>query len=481
MSNHAKSVCLFTCFLVATFLITETQAMSPSSGLTATNFVVTNTQDSGFGSLRQAIADANNNPGPNSISFDIPPGDANFVGYQDDGIVGTYDPNLPIVPVGSGHDQDGPLWWRIMVDSGLPAITRDGTSIDGSSQRFNRGDRNPFGPEVEIVRNPAIWVTFGLVLACNESLVQEIIVNNFGVENVSFNGSANRLQGSYVGIEPGGANSTAHMNSSDNNISISGNNNTIGGLAAAEANLVSGNGLIGVFIDGSNNQIVANYIGVNRQVTEVVGGALEAIQIWGGSKNLIAHNVIGGGAITLEFPGAFQTTIRDNYIGTDPSGILNLAGTTYFGAVYVVGTSSNNTIGPDNVIKNHQRGVVIHGSTATNNTITQNAISNNGSEGISLVNGGNSNIQSPVITFVGAGYVAGTAPPQTTIEIFSDSDNQGMIHEGVTQADSQGDFTWYGIPEGPNVTATATDSNGNTSEFSAPYPVYSNWLPLILN
>lgn len=451
--------------------------MSDSLG---TTFTVTNTQDSGPGSLRQAIFDLNATPGPNSIAFNIPSDDPNFVGYQNDSTLGTYDPDLPILPVSGGADPDGPQWWRIVVDSALPAITVDGTLIDGSSQRFNQGDKNPYGPEVEVVRNPTIWITVGLVFNCNAGLIHELIVNNFGEDNLQLNGNDNQLQGSYIGIEPGGANSTTHISSGDNNIRISGDDNTVGGLTTSEANLVSGNGQIGIFIEGDNNQVVANSVGVNRQGTEIVGGALDAIQIWGGSGNLIAHNIIGGGAVTLEFPGAFQTAVHHNYIGTDPSGLFNLAGPTNFGAVYVVGISANNTIGPNNVIRNHQQGVVIHGNTAINNTITQNSISDNGNEGINLVNGGNNNIQSPLITFVGAGCVAGTAPPQSTIEIFSDSGNQGMIYEGVTQADSQGNFTWYGSPEGPFVTATATNSNG-TSEFSAPQSVFSIWLPLILN
>lgn len=81
---------------------------SAASVSRTTTFVVTSTQDSGPGSFRQAILDLNANPGPNRIAFDIPATDPNFVGYQDDGLPGSYDPFLPLVPVTGTVDPDGP-------------------------------------------------------------------------------------------------------------------------------------------------------------------------------------------------------------------------------------------------------------------------------------------------------------------------------------------------------------------------------------
>ena len=45
--------------------------------ITAATFTVTNTADSGLGSLRQAILDSNVTTGPNTISFSIPSTDPN--------------------------------------------------------------------------------------------------------------------------------------------------------------------------------------------------------------------------------------------------------------------------------------------------------------------------------------------------------------------------------------------------------------------
>src|SRR5208337_3807120 len=78
-------------------------------------FWVTNTQDSGLGSLRQAILNANARPGPDDIEFAIP---------------ASLDPNLN-VPV-PGFDP-ATQTWTINLQSALPAIT-DQVFIDGYSQ-----------------------------------------------------------------------------------------------------------------------------------------------------------------------------------------------------------------------------------------------------------------------------------------------------------------------------------------------------------
>jgi len=56
------------------------------------------------------------------------------------------------------------------------------------------------------------------------------------------------------------------------------------------------------------------------------------------------------------------------------------------------------------------------------------------------------------------------------VEIFSDSGLQGEIFEGQVKADINGVFTFDKRASfaGPNLTATATDNEGNTSQFSAP-------------
>ena len=68
------------------------------------------------------------------------------------------------------------------------------------------------------------------------------------------------------------------------------------------------------------------------------------------------------------------------------------------------------------------------------------------------------------------------------MEIFSDDEGEGRVYEGNVVADDAGSFSFDkdGTLMGPYVTATATDQEGNTSEFSAPRGVWRQvYLPVI--
>jgi hypothetical protein len=97
--------------------------------------------------------------------------------------------------------------------------------------------------------------------------------------------------------------------------------------------------------------------------------------------------------------------------------------------------------------------------------------------------GGNGLIPAPVVRLAAERSVSGTTCPGCTMEIYSDAEDEGCIYEGTTVADGMGHFTFAknGSLSGPYITATATDGEGNTSEFSLPallrMPVY---LPLVV-
>jgi hypothetical protein len=96
----------------------------------------------------------------------------------------------------------------------------------------------------------------------------------------------------------------------------------------------------------------------------------------------------------------------------------------------------------------------------------------NGWDAIDLWDGGNAELAAPAVLDydLPEGTVTGGTCSDCTVEIFSDSSDEGEIYEGQTRADVKGYFTFDKQTSfvGPRLTATTTDVTGNTSAFSVP-------------
>jgi hypothetical protein len=150
-------------------------------------------------------------------------------------------------------------------------------------------------------------------------------------------------------------------------------------------------------------------------------------------------------------------------IGVKSNGIDPLP--NVYSGIILWGRTTNNTVGPGNQIwYNGSYGVQLVDSLVYQISITRNSIAANNRGGIMLGKGANNQIDTPLLTDLSP--LSGMAAPNSTIEIFSDSSTQGRIYEGTVSADESGNWTWDGTANGPNVTVTATDLQGNTSEFS---------------
>jgi len=186
-------------------------------------------------------------------------------------------------------------------------------------------------------------------------------------------------------------------------------------------------------------------------------------------------NVIGGNGhgIQIQGEGTANNLILGNKIGTDASGTVNL-GNRANGVQ--IGGAQGNRVGPNNRISyNAGAGVSVDGAMALGNTITANTIYDNVGPGIILPNNGNNSMAAPNFTSVTPTTAYGTAQPGATVEIFSaQRPDEGRVYEGSTVATASGDFTLNkpSMFAGPLLTATATDAQGNTSQFSPPAVVY---------
>ena len=421
-------------------------------------YVVTNTDDSGIGSLRQAIGDANAHFGPDTIRFNIP---------------------------GAGVR-------TINLASALPQNTEPVT-IDGTSQPGFAGT-----PLIELNGAQAGDGANGLVVNGGNSVIRSLIINRWSGSGIVLQGGdLNVVERNWLGTGPTGT--TALGNG--NGILVSSSGNTIG------ENVISGN-TNGVRIELSalGNAVYGNLIGTDVSGTLDVGNTEAGVLILGeanaiGGPNVGARNVISGNdeAGVRLTGGATANSVQGNIIGVNASGTSPLAnGIGVQVGVNNDGTASTNVIGGivagagNEIAFNSTIGVVV-GQSSSDNAIFGNSIHQNGTLGIDLIGNGvtpndlgdtdegaNNLTNFPVLNAV-AGGVQGTlnSIPDTTfgIEFFGNTacdasgNGEGQIFLGRTAVttDAAGNATipLFTATAGQSVTATATDGSNNTSEFSA--------------
>lgn len=126
-------------------LLTTTYASVAYAG----RFIVTNTNDAGAGSLRQAMTDVESISGADTIVFNIPKSDP---GYNS--ITGV---------------------WTIEPLSDMPTLLNNGTVIDGTTQSVNQGNTNPKGPEIEI--NGENLPQNGFEVNGSDKIIKGLVIN----------------------------------------------------------------------------------------------------------------------------------------------------------------------------------------------------------------------------------------------------------------------------------------------------------------
>jgi len=316
------------------------------------------------------------------------------------------------------------------------------------------------------------------------------------------------VQGNYIGIDSTG---TAALGNSDG-IYLTGSSGTIGGTAAGAGNVISGNLGNGITIDtGTTGLLVqGNYIGTNAAGTAAVGNTDHGIEIRDAVGNTIggssagAGNVISGNLLHGVYINGSATGtnfVQGNLIGTAADGTM-IVGNVGAG-VYVA--KSNNVIGgtgagEGNVIAgNGANGVSVVGATGVQ--ILGNSISGNTGVGIDLGDDGstandatdsdsgdNNLLNFPVLTSASLGGttvdINGTVTTDITgtvrVEFFKTdaSGTQGKTYLGFINvavvagnaASFSASLSSLGLSDGDKIVATTTDStsiSAGTSEFSA--------------
>jgi len=431
--------------------------LSFSTRLFSDTFKVTSTADSGPGSLRQAMSNANGRIGSDLIIFNIPTSDPH------------YNANIGV--------------WTIRPVEQLPVLYDRATIIDGSSQALFIGqDANPFGPEIEIDGSLSRYRNSGIRIQTDGVEIYLLAINRFKEGcGISFDQShGGRVAGCYVGVDPTG------MTAASNSYGISIYKSSYINIQPLNGtpNIVSANPVAGITITDSSyhNEIFGNIIGLNRTASDTIGnshyGRYGGVRISTRSdSNTVLNNLIGGNRWNgVYLFSASDNLIADNCIGTDrewTKSFPNVAGGIAIksdAADLPLNRSTRNSI-LNNLIGNHsQYGISIENQASYYNTMSANIISNNSNLAIRLTEGANKAVEAPTITSISDNRISGTAKPRFRIEIYNDKANEGRLFLGNAQADINGLFSLNtaGFPPLLYVSATATDPDGNTSWFSKP-------------
>ena len=544
--------CLIASIVVLT--VTGVLGLAPPSALGAVTFVVGSTGDSpdantadglcndgtGACTLRAAIQQANATPGTDEIHFNIP-----GIGPH------TIAPTSMLPTITDPVVVDGTTEPDFVSCSDGPVIQLDGTSVLGAGDRdgleitaggstvrglvVNRFAWPGSGIDLQSAGGNTIECNYlgttldgsaaagnarGIVLGTSSNTVggsspsTRNVISGNELEGVRVDGPSNVIRGNYIGTNASGdAALGTGLGPNASGIFINGDNNTvIGGSASGQGNVISGNGALGIIINGSGTLVQGNLIGTNLAGTADLGNTSNGISV-GGANNLIggsaagARNVISGNnntGIIIDGAGATGNIVQGNYIGSDVTGVVDLGNSV---GVATWNGADGNLIGgasaPEgNVIYgNDDGGVRIPLPNSTGNRILGNSVSSNGGLGIDLANSGvnpndtddvdtgANNLQNfPVLDTATAtagdteveGALNSEANKTYRIEFFSspacDSSGfgEGETYLGTSNVTTDGggdvsfDVTLATVTSaGQVVTATATDPSGNTSEFSA--------------
>lgn len=434
----------------------------------AANYTVTNTNDAGSGSLRQAILYANSSGGSDNIVFAIP------------GV--------------------GPH--TIVLVSALPVIS--GTlNIDGYTQQGSilPGATWPAKIQIVIDGNGLNAIGLEFIQSAPTSSVKGLSIVNFGNAGIHIDANNITVAGNFIGLLPDGS-------EKGNEVGIyadGGDNCIIGGPTEESRNVISGNSDEGLtFVPGgtsftnfsTGHMIRYNYVGTNIYGTAAIGNGMHGIDFDGANNSYVLDNVVGGSGqygigvdatYSADPAMIYNVTIMRNRIGIGVNGedIGNtLAGIMVINAHdIVIGSSIANA----NIIAYNGKGVIVKdwpsssSGSCYNVQITYNRIFSNNDLGIDLNDDGvtlndvgdndtgpNKLLNFPVIT--SANVEDGNLTIKGTLDTDIPNSNFNIVFfnnpNGVIDADPSGYGENY-IRIG--LISVTTDGNGDAS-FTAVYP-----------
>jgi hypothetical protein len=462
----------------------------------AANFTVTNTNDVGPGSLRQAIADAGaTSETPDTISFNIPPSDPRHFYYVDDGVAGRVSRSMISVTNASDDttvadiDPDWPHSWYSIDTAGFVSgpLFANPVTIDGLSQPGSVANTNPSGAlnsvlKIEVTNRTTDFSCSRIFhIAFAPVVVSGMVINGCSVSSENklidfdFAGHSGIATGNYLGTDPSG---TIGLGSGYGVQITQANGVRVGGNSPADRNLISAN-VRGVLVGSGSSSgalveqasIIGNLIGTARDGVSPLGNGFTA-ENPGIREDAIAITSVAGLARdnriennVIAFNARFGVSLQGGGVGTGQSVIRNRI--------------SNNSIHSNGDIGINLPSLSEVGNAVSPNDPCDADSGMNGGQNFPVIN--SAVISGNTVSIVGTLNSIGGAAYDLEFFASSAADTTffgegqtvlGMSSVTIPAGSCVGTFfATLPLPVGAGnvITATATDAGGNTSEFSAVY------------
>ena len=407
----------------AVFTVDRSDDPDLSTTQTADDCVATTASDC---SLRGAITAANSNSNPTEqdiINFGIP---------------------------GSGVH-------TITPSSTLPPITEqvtiDGYTQSGAEENDIPVARDGTNANLLIELNGANAGSSGNGLAINASNVEVrgLVINRFSTGiSVLSDGSGAAIEGNFIGTDPSGT--QAQANSSAGVNVFGGGANIIGGREAAAHNLISGNFHGLTIATNTGNTIQGNLIGTDKAGTNNLGNGVEGVGISS------SDNIVGSAAA--------DNDLDSNLIAFNGGDGVRIGGGTG-NRIFNNRIHSNFELGID-LVKNNISGVTKNDSRAKDRDTGVNNLQNFPVISSAITKGNTTTIKGTLKSRPKKAFIIQLfSSPQKDPSGFGEGKEFMGQREVTTNREGRGSFTFEtGSILGAFVTATATDPDGNTSEFS---------------
>lgn len=351
----------------------NTSEFSRNHGLVTHYLTVTSSDDSGPGTLRDALDQSIADGTDTVITFDL-------------ALAGA----------------------TIGLESPLPAVSDDGTIVDGDIDA-------DCWPDIEL--DGSLVDDSGLRVESSDNIVRGLVINRFANDGILIRANqggsctGNTVACCFLGTDASGL--TALPNGRTNPYSAgvridSSANNLIGGHRATARNLLSGNLNGGVHLYGpgaTGNVIAGNLVGTDVTGTQTLGNSYSGISLQGADGNIVGGdrsthgNLVSGNVVGITVY-ASSNTVAGNLVGTDITGTTAVPNTA--DGMVISGGGDDNLIGglaatAGNLVSgNAMRGILIISGGTDGNRVEGNFIGTdvtgtqamgNASEGVAVYGG----------------------------------------------------------------------------------------------